>query len=141
MKKIIIDTNALMAIGEFRIDIFLALDDACDFPHDIYILEGTIRELNKIKKEQRGKYKQAAGLALSILNCKDVKILRTESQREKADEVNKVDKVDEVNKVDEMLARFSKEGYLILTQDAELKRKLAKPYLTIRQKKKVVMVK
>ncbi|PIN74189.1 DNA-binding protein [Candidatus Woesearchaeota archaeon CG10_big_fil_rev_8_21_14_0_10_45_16] len=122
MKTILVDTNALMAIGEFGVDIFSELDRCSDFPYKVAILEGTISELEKISQEQRGKYKLAAKLALSIIKSKNVKVIKS------------------LGNVDDLLTAYSRKGYLILTQDMALKRRLQKPYLTIRQKKKVVMV-
>ena len=123
MKKIILDTNALMAIAEFKIDLFSELESCCDFTYDLYILEGTIKELKKIMEEQRQKFKRAAKLALAIVKAKGIK------------------KIASSNYVDDVLVNYSKKGDLILTQDIELKKRLTKPYLTIRQKKKVVLIK
>ena len=122
MKKIILDTNALMAIAEFKLDIFQALEECCDFKFKLLVLEGTISELEKIKLEQRGKYKRAAQLGLSILKAKNVRILKGKGD------------------VDDLLAEHSIKGDLVLTQDIGLKKRLVKPYLTIRQKKKIVVV-
>lgn len=123
MKKIILDTNALMAIAEFKIDIFSELERICDFTYDLYVLEGTIKELKKIMEEQRQKFKRAAKLALAIVKAKGIK------------------KIASSNYVDDVLVELSKKGDLILTQDIELKKRLTKPYLTIRQKKRVVLMK
>lgn len=123
MKKIILDTNALMAIAEFKIDLFSELERTCDFPFQIAVLQGTLDELHRIQEEQRGKYKRAVQLVLSILKARNILILP--------------DKGD----VDEILAGYSKKGILVLTQDLGLKRRLAKPYLTIRQKKTIILVK
>lgn len=122
MKKIFLDTNALMAIAEFKFDLFQELTACCDFPFHVYILEGTIDELQKIKEEQRGKYKQAARLALSLIKAKKITILNKKGN------------------VDQLLAEESQQGNCILTQDIALKKQLTKPYLTIRQKKKIMMV-
>ncbi len=122
MKKIIIDTNAWMAIDEFKIDVFSELSKVCDFPFKLIITEGIIKELNKIIQEQKGKYKRSAKLALDIINKKKIK------------------KIASTLDVDTELAKLSKQGYLILTQDIGLKRRLTKPYLTIRQKKKVMII-
>ncbi len=122
MKKIILDTNALMAIAEFKIDLFSELESTGDFPFQIAVLQGTIDELHRIQQEQRGKYKRAVQLVLSILKAKNILILPDQGD------------------VDEILAGYSKKGILVLTQDLGLKKRLTKPYLTIRQKKKVVMV-
>ena len=122
MKKIILDTNALMAISEFNLDIFSALEQCCDFPYNLNVLQGTLDELKKISLEQRGKFKLAAKLALSILRSKGINVIKSSGN------------------VDDLLVEYSKKGYLILTQDVILKRRLHKPYLTIRQKRKIVII-
>lgn len=122
MKKVLLDTNALMAVAEFKIDIFRELELCCDFPFKVYILEGTIEELQKIKEEQRGKYKQAAQLALSLVTAKRIVILKKKGS------------------VDGLLVEESKNGNFVLTQDIALKQQLTKPYLTIRQQKKIMVV-
>jgi rRNA-processing protein FCF1 len=126
MKKIIIDTNALMAIAEFKLDIFAALQEACDFPYQLFVLEETLHELEKIKEEQRGKYKEAAQLALLIIMKRMMK--------------KKIIIMNKQGAVDELLVEHSQKGDLILTQDRELKKRLTKPYLTIRQRKKIMLV-
>jgi len=122
MKKIIIDTNAWMSFSEMRIDLFSELERLCDFPYEVCVLQGSLRELEKIKKEQRGKYFRAAKLAAAIIKAKKVKVLPGEGN------------------VDNLLTAYSHQGNLILTQDAELKKRLTKPYFTIRQKKYVMLV-
>jgi len=121
-KQIIIDTNALMAIAEFKLDLFAALQEACSFSYSIHVLEGTLKELEKIKIEQRGKFREAAALALQLVKAKKVKILP------------------DTGNVDDVLVKYSQNGSLVLTQDVALKRRLQKPYLTIRQKKRIMMV-
>ena len=121
-KKIILDTNALMAISEFKMDIFSELEHL-DYLCEVSVLSGTVDELKKIIIEQRGKYKRAASLGLALLEAKKVKILKSSGD------------------VDDALVKHSKKGSLVLTQDIGLKRRLRKPYLTIRQKRKVIVVK
>ncbi len=121
-KQIILDTNALMAIAEFKIDLITELEKAYDFPYELCVLEGTIKELKKIQEEQREKFKRAARLALGIIKVKDIKVLPS------------------VGYVDKELVKHSKRGDLVLTQDIELKKELSLPYLTIRQKKRVVLM-
>ena len=122
MKKIVLDTNALMAVSEFKLDIFTVLEESCDFRFKVFLLSGVIDELQKILKEQRGKYKEAAKLALSLIRVKKIPALIMKGN------------------VDDELVRLSKKNYLVLTQDVALKKRLQKPYLTIRQKKKVVVI-
>jgi rRNA-processing protein FCF1 len=123
MKKIILDTNALMAIAELNIDLFSELEKIADFTYDLYVLEGTVKELKKIMEEQRMRFKRAAKLALGIIKVKGIK------------------KIPSQGHVDDVLVKQSKEGHLILTQDTALKRRLTKPYLTIRQKTKISLIK
>ena len=127
LKKVFLDTNALMAISEFKLDIFTETMRVMDFKFQFYVLSGTIEELEKIVLEQRGRFKVAAKLALLLLKKRvtegTIKVLQSEGY------------------VDDILIEKSRSGGLVLTQDMALKRKLQKPYLTIRQKKKVVLVK
>lgn len=125
-KKIILDTNVLMSIAEFRLDIFSEIVRISDFPYEICILEETLKELEKIIEEQKNKFKRAAKLALALIKTKDVKILNSDEVYQKADDI---------------LAERSRKGDLILTQDIGLKKRLSKPYLTIRQKKTIIFVK
>lgn len=122
MKQVIIDTNAWMAITEFKLDIFAALERDCDFRYRVVVLQAIIEELRKIVTEQRSKFRQAALLALGIIETKKIEVLPKQG------------------KVDDLLVEHSKKGDLVLTQDAALKKRLKKPYLTIRQKKKIMMV-
>ena len=123
MKKIIIDTNALIAVSEFKIDIFTEIEKCCNFKYQLFVLEGTITELERIRVEQKGKFKRAAQLAIKLIEAKNVSVLPGEDN------------------VDDWLVIYSKKGQLVLTQDVELKKRLSKPYLTIRQKKKIILVK
>jgi len=123
MKTVIIDTNALMAISEMKIDLFEELQKCCDFKYRVVVLEGTIRELEKIKREQRLKFKIAARMALQLLKLKKVEIFPQST-----------------GIVDDILVDYSHGGYLVLTQDIELKKRLLKPYMTIRQGKRIVIV-
>jgi rRNA-processing protein FCF1 len=119
--RIILDTNALMAIAEFKLDVFAELKS--NYPNDIpVVLSGVIEELEKIQTEQRGKFKLAAKLGLQILKAKKIRIVESEGN------------------VDDALVEHSKKGNLVLTQDIALKRRLNKPYMTIRQKKKIILV-
>ena len=122
MKKVILDTNALMAIEEFKLKLFDELEAVCDFNYEVYVLEGTIKELKKIQEEQRMKYRRAAKLALGIIKVLKIKQLPSQGH------------------VDDSLVEHSKQGDFVLTQDIGLKRRLTRPYLTIRQKKKIFLV-
>lgn len=122
MKTVIIDTNVLLAVALFRLDVFSEVERVCDFPVRLAVLQGSIQELERLSTQERGKFKQAARLALALLHAKRLQVLKS------------------IGKVDDALVVESKGGTLVLTQDRELKKRLQKPYLTIRQKKYVAMV-
>ncbi len=128
-KEIIIDTNAFLALSHFGLDIFTALDDACDFAYDLFVFEGTVAELEKLIVREKGKEKAAAKLGLQVLRRKvlDGKLVL-------------LDDIDSKLSVDDNLVLASCDGKLVLTQDKELKGRLSRPYLTIRQKKKVILL-
>ncbi len=123
MKTIIVDTNAWMSMIEFKMDLFTALDQICDFSYKVAVLEGTLQELKKIQENQKGKEKLTAKLVLDIIKKKNIETIPS------------------IGFVDDVLVELSKDGYLVLTQDIELRKRLAKPHLVIRQKKYVMMVK
>ncbi len=126
MKTVLLDTNALMAVGEFHLDIFSALREACDFPYTVAVLQGTVQELQGIAGRQREKYSRAAKLALQLL------------QKHRAG--HNVHVLAHTLPVDDALVEHSRHGFLVLTQDKALKKRLRKPYLTLRQKKRIVVM-
>src|SRR3989338_11308467 len=140
MKTIILDTNALMAIAEWKIDLFSEIEKCCSELFCISVLEGTLRELEKIGQEQRGRYKLAAKLALSLVRLKKIKIILNETIQKDIQSKGKKSVSGDNPSVDDLLVEHSQQGDWVLTQDAALKKRLQKPYLTIRQKKKVVMI-
>ena len=121
-KLVILDTNALINSMQWKIDIFSELERVCDFAYQVAVVQGTLTELRKIQMEHRGKFRDAAKLALLLLKKKKVKVFPEEGY------------------VDTLLVQHSQRGDIILTQDKELKKKLLKPYFTLRQKKYVVKV-
>lgn len=111
-----------MAITEFRLDLFTEIEKCCDFNYKLYVLSGTLQELQKIIEKQRGKFKRAAKLVLGLLKARKIPVITNEGS------------------VDDLLVKHSLAGDVILTQDYILKKRLTKPYLTIRQKKYVILV-
>ena len=124
MKKIILDTNFLMAVNQFKVDIFSEIKRICDFRYNIFILDKTIDELNKIVKLQKGKNKEAAKIALLIIKNKKMKKMKTNEDID----------------VDRILLK--QKNAIIATQDTELKRKLKKSSIrtiSLRQRKYLVL--
>lgn len=119
--RIILDTNFLMAIAQFKIDIFSEIERIADFRYNIYILDKTIDELKNIIKTQKGKNKRAASLALQLIKVKKVKKLKTKQ-----------------GKTDDLIVDIADKDTLVATQDKNLRKRL-KPRKTgiigIRQKK------
>ncbi len=119
MKKLILDTNFLLIPAQFKVDIFSEIQRIADFKYQLYVLDKTIDELKKIQKEQRGRHKAAAKLALALIKNKKVKTIKTTSK----------------SYVDDLLVQYSRKGAVIATQDLGLKKRLKKPYIVLRQKK------
>ena len=69
MKRIILDTNFLLIPIQFKVDIFTEIDKICIFPYKLYIIEGTIDELNKIIewRAYKSKDKLSAKIGLELL--------------------------------------------------------------------------
>ena len=124
MNTIILDTNILMAIPQFKIDIFTELRRICDFQYQITILDRTIKELESIKSHQKGKDKLAASIALQLIKHNNLNITPTTEKKP----------------VDDILADFSHQGLIVATQDMALKKKLKKPYITLRKKEYLIFV-
>ena len=80
-KTIVLDTNILLAVAQFKVDIFTEIDRICDFPYILAVVTGTLDELNKLKKTtKKGKDKAAASLAAQLLVAKNVKVINLPSE-------------------------------------------------------------
>ena len=110
---------------ELKIDLFRELELCCDFRYQIVVPEEVVSELNKIQLEQRGKFKRAAKLVLDIIKAKKLPLVKTEQK---------------FLSVDDLLVDYSQHSSLVLTQDVILKKRLMKPYLTIRQKRRIMVI-
>jgi len=125
MKKIILDTNFLMAVGQFKVDIFSEIYRICNFNYQLCIIDKTVDELEKIiQSRQKGKDKAAAKLALAIISAKKLKILKTKEDKP----------------VDDLI--LDANDAIVATTDKELinrlKEKKAK-IIRLRQKKYLIM--
>lgn len=130
MKKIILDTNFLMIPYQFKVDIFAEIERIADFSYNLYVVDKTIEELNKIIKEQKGKNKEAAKFALKMISTKKIKVIKTKSDKIADDEIVCLSKEDP--------------SMIIATQDKDLKRRLINhriDLIILRQKSTLVIVK
>ena len=119
MKTILIDTNFLVEIIKFKINLFLELDRVCDFNFEVKILDKTISELEKINSKE-------SKTAINLIK-KKIKIIKTKS-----------DKI-----VDDILVEIANENTIVATQDKLLKQRLKQKSiktLIIRQKKYLVII-
>jgi rRNA-processing protein FCF1 len=109
MKKIIIDTNFLLIPGKFRIDIFSEFQKIADFKYELFIIDKTIYELNKIinNKDLNMKDKLNAKIGLHLV------------------EANKVKKIESsLDDVDDAIVAAADKNTVVATSDKELKRRL-----------------
>ena len=127
-KKILLDTNFIMLCSQFKVDIFSEIERVCDFNYGLYVLDKTRDELKDIIKNQKGKHKAAANVALQLLKIKKVKAIKTGSLKH----------------TDDVIVDYSiKEGYIVATQDKGLKRTLINHGLSViilKQKKTLAIV-
>tara|TARA_Y100000310_G_scaffold155653_1_gene155115 strand:+ start:413 stop:799 length:387 start_codon:yes stop_codon:yes gene_type:complete len=120
-QKIFVDTNTWMALGQHRLPLFQEIERLFGKIANIFVLSGTIDELEKIKEESRGKDKLAAKLALQIIENK--------VQKEELVIIKKD------GYVDDLLVKESKEGAIVITADFILQKRLRKPYVIIKMNK------
>lgn len=116
--KIILDTNFLMAVSQFKVDVFEQLAGK-----DIYTIEPVVNELNGLSKG-KSKDATAAKVALTLVKSKGLKVLESNEEADAA------------------LISYSKKGYVIATQDKILQDKikaLGGKSIYIRQKKYVIL--
>jgi len=117
--RVIIDTNFLLIPAQFRVNIFEEIERIKTEPVDLVVLDTSLDELRKIIREQRGKDKEAAKLALQLIEGR-ARILESEGN------------------VDDAIVELADKDTIVCTQDRELKKRVqekgAKVY-NLRQKK------
>jgi len=113
--KILLDTNFLLIPSQFKVDIFSEIERIMYEPYKIYILEQTIDELKKIIKEQKGKHREAANLALKLIKQKDLNTIKNFSK----------------DSVDDIILDIVDSSYIVATQDKELKKVLKEKKIKI----------
>ncbi|MFB6208381.1 MAG: PIN domain-containing protein [Candidatus Nanohaloarchaea archaeon] len=100
MKKILLDTNFLVAPFQFSFPMFDELERL--YPeHELYTLDDAVQEAKSIES---GKYTE---LVERLLETQDIEILETEGE----------------GSVDDLVVRVS-EDYVVATNDKELKQRL-----------------
>ena len=116
LKSIILDTNFLVYVLEFKIDLFAELDRVIPSGYKAKILDRTINELEKLAVKN-----VYAKIALGLLD--KFEVIKTSGDN-----------------VDDMLVEMQGNNVIIGTQDRELKNRLECSKLIIRQKKYLALV-
>lgn len=127
-KKILLDTNVLLIPAQFKVDIFSESQRICPLA-SLCVLQPSVEELEKIAEKQRGKQRQAAQLALQLLEKKEVeKIASPEAYVDQA--------------IIDIVKQHPKE-WVVATQDKNLKKELMKlgvAIMTLRKKNHLVLL-
>jgi len=121
--KIVLDTNFLMIPGQLGLDIFSELERICDFSYKVFIVEETIKELEKIAEKAKTSDKKAVRIAKELIKTKKIGIIPAKE-----------------GYVDDLLVELSKsEDIIVATNDTELKKRL-KRAIILKQKKYLSMI-
>ena len=132
MKKIILDTNFVFLPFTLKIDIFSEIDRIMHEPYNLFVMEDTIDELDRIMQEQKGKDRETAKMALQLLEKKGVgkqKSLYMTGNSKKPI-------------VDDIILALADKNHIVATQDRELRKKLTeKGIRTIYARKKSLEIK
>jgi len=115
MKRIVLDTNFLVSCINAKIDFFLELTRICDFTFQIYVLDKTLDELEKIA-ESNSKDGLAAKTSLALLKDR-AEIIKSEDN------------------VDDSLISMADENTIIATLDKELQKRISYQKIIIKQRK------
>ena len=118
MMKILLDTNFLMAVGQFKADVFGELQG-----NELFTLSSCIQELKKLAGSKK-KDAPAARVALGLLKNGNVKTIQASGN------------------ADFGLMEQAKKGYAVATNDAALIKKLKESgikVLRLKQKKRILI--
>ncbi len=119
--RIVMDTNFIMEVVKNKIDLQKELKRVIDSNFELYVIEGTKEELEKIAETQRNKDRETAKIALELI--KNIKTAQAEGKR-----------------VDEKLLDIAEKDTVIATHDKELKKKIKGRKIVVRQKKYLQLV-
>ncbi len=105
LKKIAIDTNMLLSIVQFKTDIFSMLNEMFG-KSEIFIPKQVLHEMDLIEKKNLTQKKEV-GIAKQLLEKNNVKVIEIEAQN-----------------ADSALLELAKRGFLIATNDKELRKNI-----------------
>ncbi|MBI4451306.1 hypothetical protein HY642_04995 [Candidatus Woesearchaeota archaeon] len=125
MKTVILDTSFLVSAALWNIDVKAELDRAIPDQVRLAVVDATLRELDTLEGTLKGKEQKAAVLAKKLVKTWAPTVLHTGLEYG-----------------DDAIRRIAAKDTIVATQDAGLKRSLAKagiPIATIRQQSHVVV--
>ncbi len=105
-KCIILDTNFLLIPAKFSVDVFAEIRRICDFSYELCAMEGSIRELERLRDQggKTGMDARAARATLVLLKSKHLNIIPNAGEH-----------------VDDAIVAKSGPGIIVATQDAALR--------------------
>ncbi len=121
MVKVLLDTNFIIMILKYKIDLFGELDRILDGKYEVILVDKSVNELEKLINQSEGsRTSRIAKLALQLIDSEEIEIIRTEGDGD----------------VDSLIVDLQDKNMIIATQDKKLKERIKKsPKLIIKQKK------
>lgn len=119
--KVVLDTNMLNAIEQFKVDVFERIKDVVP-EADFYVSEAVKKELKELKKKSK-KLEKQANIAELALKKNKVKTVKTEAKN-----------------ADKSLLELAKKGFIVATNDKELRKQIGIKCLVLRKKKLITML-
>ncbi|MBI5065862.1 hypothetical protein HZA97_06505 [Candidatus Woesearchaeota archaeon] len=116
MIRIILDTNFLVYCAENKVDFISELKRICDFQYELFVVDKTIQELDKL----RGKVKDHGRLAKAMIKQFGIKEIKSDKH------------------VDETIVDLCDANTIVATHDRELIKKLNCRIIAVRQRKYLV---
>jgi len=121
--KVVLDTNALLYIERFKTDLFDEIKRLLG-KTSFYVTEKVLKELKNKMNENKSLAREAR-IALKLMKKNFVKKIKIEGKN-----------------ADETLENAAKQGFIVVTNDAELKRKIKKikgQIICLSKRKKIVL--
>ncbi|HLD10789.1 MAG TPA: hypothetical protein VJB89_01795 [Candidatus Nanoarchaeia archaeon] len=121
MKIIILDTNFIIYLLKYKIQLFKEIERILYENYQIYVLDKTLEELKNLEEKGKKQNKLLTKLSLKFLKINENKILTIKTKENK--------------QVDDLIKDIINKDTIIATQDKKLKKVLKCPIIIIRQKK------
>jgi hypothetical protein len=127
-KQVILDTNFLLIPGQFMVDIFAELERVVHEPFDMFVVDKSINELNKLTISGKEKDRFAAKLALALIRQKNLKTLHSFVTK---------------RSVDDIIVKKADSNTYVATQDRALRERLREKgakLIGLRQQKYLIIM-